>query len=128
MNAVISNGASIRKAMIRELSQKIFRHMCGEVHKLGFAANDVKLRVPDQAVYRLERGPASNEYSLVGDWLDERGFKLGTLLFHADGTFFVEQDIVRQHPRKAKWFVEAVSAWGRNEKIKVEARLIPMPE
>ncbi|MET0048136.1 MAG: hypothetical protein ABW066_10150 [Sedimenticola sp.] len=128
MTAAASDGVSIRKAMIRDLSQTIFQRMCREVHKLGFTADDVNLKTPDQAVYRLERDPASNEFSLVGDWMDERGYKQGTLLFHADGTFFVEQDIVRQHPQKAKWFVEAVNAWGRNEKIKVEARLIPMPE
>ncbi|MEW8522677.1 MAG: hypothetical protein AB2552_06445 [Candidatus Thiodiazotropha endolucinida] len=128
MTAAMSEDLSIRLAKIRDLSREIFQRMCGEVDKLGFAADEVALKSPEQAVYRLERDPASCEYSLVGDWLDVRGFKFGTLLFHADGTFFVEQDIVRQHPQKEKWFVEAVNAWGRHEKIKVEARLIPMPE
>ncbi|MBW9267873.1 MAG: hypothetical protein K1563_15220 [Candidatus Thiodiazotropha sp. (ex. Lucinisca nassula)] len=128
MTAEVSEDITIRLAKIRDLSQEIFQCMCGEVYKLGFASDEVTLKTPEEAVYRLERDPASCEYSLVGDWLDVRGFKFGTLLFHADGTFFVEQDIVRQHPQKEKWFVEAVNAWGRHEKIKVEARLIPMPE
>ncbi|MET0004097.1 MAG: hypothetical protein DBP01_11720 [gamma proteobacterium symbiont of Ctena orbiculata] len=128
MTAEVSEDITIRLAKIRDLSQEIFQCMCGEVYKLGFTSDEVTLKTPEEAVYRLERDPASCEYSLVGDWLDVRGFKFGTLLFHADGTFFVEQDIVRQHPQKEKWFVEAVNAWGRHEKIKVEARLIPMPE
>ncbi|MET0082452.1 MAG: hypothetical protein ABW079_05530 [Sedimenticola sp.] len=119
---------AVRKALVRTLSSEIFRLMCSEVSKLGFASNEVTLKHPEQAVYRLEQDPASCEYSLVGDWLDERGFKLGTLLFHADGSFFVEHDVVRVHPGKDRLFVEAVNAWGRNREIKVEARLIPIPE
>ncbi len=65
--------------------------------------------------------------SLEGVWLTEQGGKLGTIIIHHDDSFFAEYDIIRPHPSKSKWFIEAVSAWGRNENIKTEARLLPMP-
>ncbi len=119
---------AVRFYKIEQLADRIFDLLQREVMRLGFANGDVALLRPQDATYRLERDPATSEYSLVGDWLSVQGMKLGTLLFHADGSFFVEQDVVRPHPRRSGWFVEAVNAWGRDEEIKAEARLLPMPD
>ncbi len=119
---------AVRFYKIEQLADRIFDLLQREVMRLGFANGDVALLRPQDATYRLERDPATSEYSLVGDWLSVQGMKLGTLLFHADGSFFVEQDVVRPHPRRSGWFVEAVNAWGRGEEIKAEARLLPMPD
>lgn len=110
---------------VEELACEIFKHLQQEVDKLGFSYPEVKLQTIDEAVYRLDKDPASGEYSLVGDWRDDHGMKIGSMIFHTDGSFFVEQDIVRPHPEKPQWFVEAVNAWGRNFNIKSEARLLP---
>ncbi|MDP3332876.1 MAG: hypothetical protein Q8S55_13000 [Methylococcaceae bacterium] len=40
---------------------------------------------------------------------------------------YAEYDVVKQHPGKAKWFVESVTAWGNGENIKAEPKLLPMP-
>jgi hypothetical protein len=113
---------------VEQLADLIFEQLYREVIKLGFVTGDISLKRPQEANYRLELDPASSEYSLVGDWYNEKGMKLGTLLFHADGSFFVEQDVVRPHPSRCGWFVEAVNAWGKGNQIKAEARLLPMPE
>ena len=81
---------------------------------------------PLVAKYRLERDTASGEDSLLGEWRDQRGQKLGNLVFHADGSFFVEHDVIRNHPKRPGWFVEAVNAWGRGDDIRAEPRLMPM--
>ena len=107
------------------MDQKILHQ---EVEKLGFDSLDVTLQAADEAVYRLDRDPSDGSHSLVGEWRDERGMKLGELLFHADGSFFVEQDVARPHPSRQQWFVEAVNAWGRAGEVKAEARLLPMPD
>jgi hypothetical protein len=112
---------------VRELADEIVRRLHGEVMKLGFAASEVRIRQPDEADFRLERDPSTSEYALVGDWFDEHGGRLGGLLFHADGSFYAEHDVVRPHPAKRCWFVEAVNAWGKGARIKSEARLLPMP-
>ena len=119
---------AVRFYKIEQLADQVFDQLYREVLKLGFNNGDVKLKRPQDANYRLERDPSTSEYSLVGDWISEQGAKLGTLLFHADGSFFVEQDVVRPHPTRSGWFVEAVNAWGKHDSIKAEARLLPMPE
>jgi hypothetical protein len=119
---------ALRYHKIEQLADRIFECLCEEALKLGFANEELGFKHPQEASFRLERDPASCEYSLVGDWLSEQGMKLGTLLFHADGSFFVEQDVVRPHPKRSGFFVEAVNAWGRGDEIKAEARLLVMPE
>jgi hypothetical protein len=110
---------------IQDLADQILQCLREEVAKLGFSASEAPLKEPKDAVYRLERDASNGKYSLMGDWRDDHGIKIGSLVFHSDGSFFVEQDVIKAHPRDAKWFVEAVNAWGRYSEIKAEARLLP---
>jgi hypothetical protein len=86
------------------------------------------------AAYRLERDPASGRDSLVGEWLDPHGHPRGMMVFHPDGACFGEYDIVRMHPTKTRWFVEAIEAWGGSPDeqdrgvIRAELRLLAAPE
>jgi hypothetical protein len=125
---MMDESVAVRYFKVEELAEQIFDNLYQEVVKLGFSHEEVILKGPKEADYRLERDPSTSEYSLVGDWLSEQGMKLGTLLFHSDGSFFVEQDVVRPHPKRKGWFVEAVNAWGKDNEIKAEARLLPMPD
>jgi hypothetical protein len=124
----MDESVAVRYYKVEQLAERIFENLCREVLKLGFSGDEVILKPPHEADYRLERDPSTSEYSLVGDWLNEQGMKLGTLLFHSDGSFFVEQDVVRPHPKRQGWFVEAVNAWGKDAEIRSEARLLPMPD
>jgi hypothetical protein len=117
-----------RYAEIRALAESIGQRFEQEVIKLGFEQQAVSLMSPAEANYYLEFDHGSGEYSLKGDWIDKRGMRQGSLVFHSDGSFFVEQDVVKAHPKKKNWFVEAVNAWGRDMDIRAEARLLPMPE
>ena len=111
---------------LRPMAEVLCERLRVEAAKLGFPAEGLSIRGPDTAVFRLERDPASGSDSLLGEWLDARGYRIGMLLFHGDGSFFAEHDIVRQHPTDPRWFVEAVNAWGRNGVIRAEPRLIAM--
>lgn len=102
----------------------ICRALAEELVKLGFAAGSIPIGDPGSASYRLDRDPASGLESLVGEWRDAWGQKQGGLVFHADGSFFVEHDVIRAHPRDPRWFVEAVNAWGRGSDIRAEPRLL----
>lgn len=121
----MDKAVSIRLAEIHDLAIEIQKRLQGEVTKLGLDINEVRLKSVDDASYRLDKDPANGEYSLVGDWRDEKGTKLGSLLFHPDGSFFVEHDVIKIHPTDKRWFIEAVNAWGKGETIKSEARLLP---
>ena len=124
---MMDESVAVRFFKIEQLALDVHQRLYDEVEKLGFCGSDVILKPPEEASYRLERDPSNSEFSLVGDWRNEQGMKLGTLLFHADGSFFVEQDIVKPHPTKPEWFVEAVNAWGKGAVIKAEPRLIAIP-
>jgi hypothetical protein len=124
----MSDEVARRLADIQDLLQRIDERLRAELTKLGFAEAELVLRSPAEAKYRLESDPLSQCHSLAGAWLDARGYQQGSLLFHADGSFFVEQDVIRNHPTRKGWFVEAVNAWGKGAEIKVEARLLPLPD
>lgn len=128
-NTRVTDPVQARLAEVAPLALAIRDALQEQVERLGFppdAPDAIVIDDPLAASYRLERDPASGEYSLLGEWRDQRGQKLGSLVFHADGTFFVEYDVIRRHPRRPGWFVEAVNAWGRGEEIRAEPRLMPM--
>ncbi|MBU0656209.1 MAG: hypothetical protein KJ914_13895 [Gammaproteobacteria bacterium] len=105
-------------------------NICAELNrqilKLGFPQERADVALGDNVQYSLQRDTFSGLDSLVGVWMHPTsGYKLGTLLFHADGTFFAEYDVLQPHPTKSKWFVEAVTAWGKGGDIKGDPRLLP---
>lgn len=106
------------------LGKTICTALDGEVHKLGFAAQQEIGIDFGAACFSLKRDPFSGENSLEGIWQDAKGQRTGTILIHSDGSFFAEYDVLRQHPKDARWFVEAVTAWGRDNIIKSEPRLL----
>jgi hypothetical protein len=96
-----------------------------EVGKIGFARGQIQPVRFDAAQFSLKKDPFSGEDSLEGVWNNGSGQRLGTILFHADGSFYAEYDVVHPHPTDKRWFVEAVVAWGRGKVLKSEPRLLP---
>lgn len=88
----------------------------------------VTLPAWEQAEFELHTDPATGESALKGRWRCLRGELRGSVVIHADGNFFAEYDILASHPTRRGWFIEAVTAWGREEIIKAELRLLKMPE
>ncbi len=113
---------------VRDLAYSIVNSLREEASRQGFTDVDSTVADPDTAEYELQKDPANGEYSLVGKWRSKNGGQAGLLLFHSDGSFFVEHDIVMPHPVKSHMFVEAVEAWGRDDNINVETKLLPMPK
>lgn len=116
----------VRIEQLTPLVAAVCRTLQDEVHKLGFEDGDVTISELGDAAFWLDMDPASGEPSLIGEWRDDKGMKLGGMAFHSDGSFFAEHDVIRTHPSKPRYFVEAVTAWGRNDTIKSEPRLLPM--
>jgi hypothetical protein len=126
-NSQAADPALGRAAEFAPLAQAVCEALRSQVERLGFAPGSVPIADPGAADYRLDKDPASGADSLIGTWRDARGQKVGGLVFHADGSFFVEYDVVRPHPTRPSWFVEAAQAWGRGGDIRAEPRLLPMP-
>lgn len=60
-----------------------------------------------------------------GVWRNARNDRCGTLTFNSDNSFYAEYDLFCPHPRDTRWFVEMVTAWGRDESLRCEVKLIP---
>ena len=108
------------------LGDAICVHLAGEIRNLGFTeASLPSFPVYAQAAFVQSKDPYSGLDSLVGTWRDGQGHRLGEIKLHPDGSFYAEYDVARPHPTNHRWFVEAVVAWGRDDNIKAEAKLLP---
>jgi hypothetical protein len=60
-----------------------------------------------------------------GVWRNARDERCGYVAFNSDGSFYAEYDLFCAHPRDPRWFVEMITAWGRDETLRCEAKMIP---
>lgn len=111
-------------SFVKETGEEICRVVQHEIDKLGFRKPIMGPSL-DNATFQLSADPMNGKNTLVGMWRNDRGEKCGQILFHADGTFYAEYDVVRVHPSRANWFVESISAWGNNTVVKAEPNLLP---
>jgi|AZIK01.1.fsa_nt_gi hypothetical protein len=72
------------------------------------------------------RDPYDHSTSLLCEWRDHHNNLLGSLQLHDNGRVFAEYDVLKPHPSKPDWFIEAVTAWGDDEKLRSELRLLKM--
>lgn len=79
---------------------------------------------PELASYFLVRDPYDQSETLSGEWRDKYGELQGEIKIRGDGRIYAEVNIIRNHPKDARWFVEAVSAWGRSDDLKTELKLL----
>ena len=110
---------------LRPLGEQVCDTLRHELSKLGLEEGQIPEIRFDAARFDLQRDPYTGEDSLRGDWFNAQQFRLGSILFHADSSFFAEYDVVCPHPKDRRWFIEAITAWGRDGVIKSEARLLP---
>ena len=115
-----------RLAPVRLLGEAVCAALREEVRKLGLPADDFLREGIEGAAFELAQDPYSREETLTGTWRDADGAKLGDIMFHGDGSFYAEYDVVRAHPGDKRWFVEAVTAWGRDGTVKTEPKLLPV--
>ena len=69
--------------------------------------------------------PGNHKPGYEGVWRNARNDRCGTLIFNSDNSFYAEYDLFCPHPRDTRWFVEMVTAWGRDESLRCEVKLIP---
>jgi hypothetical protein len=106
----------------------ICKSMRRQIIVLGFDEEQAATVDSEAMQYELSADPYTGSNTLVGTWKGDRGEKKGSILFHADGSFYAEYDIVKQHPTDKRMFVSGVTAWGRNHDVKTEPALLPMPD
>jgi len=78
----------------------------------------------DAVVFTRVLDPANGLPGYVGILRNAQAQKCGSLVFNSDGSYYAEFDVLVLHPRKPRWFVEAVVVWGRDGKVTAEPRLL----
>jgi hypothetical protein len=113
----------------RTFGQAICKKIMENIIKLGFS-DLLKIKVPiyGEASFNVVTDPYTQSQDLVGYWYDTKLQRIGQLRFHGDGSFYAEYDIVLPHPKKPRCFVEAINAWGNEQNIKTEPKLLEIPE
>lgn len=114
-----------RLRQVQMLGEAVCAAMEAELQKIGFKQSAPLAKQFSQAVFELTKDPYDGQESLKGAWRNAQGRSIGMVVFYPDGTFYAEYDIVRPHPHKKNWFVEAMTAWGRGTRVVAEARLLP---
>ena len=110
----------------KALGDAICERLITEIHKLDFSPEKIQgLPVFEQATFSTAKDTYSGLDSLIGVWKNREGYRIGEIKLHGDGSFYAEYDIAMQHPKDARWFVEGVIAWGRNDVIRSEVNLFP---
>ncbi len=108
------------------LGREICREMLLAISRIGFAETEIEAYPDfDKAEFSLLKDPYTADHNLTGYWYDGHKQRIGNIQFLSDGSFYAEYDIVKPHPTKKQWFVEAINAWGRAGQIKTEAKLLP---
>lgn len=78
----------------------------------------------EDAVFTCVIDRANDLPGYEGVWRDARAQKRGSLVINSDGSYYGEFDLLVLHPRKPRWFVEAVTVWGHEGVVKAEPRLL----
>ena len=123
----MSKSIEQRFEQVRSTAESVCEALRHEVLVMGLSINCIDPDI-ERAEYHLSHDPGSGEDSLIGIWRDSNGHKQGEMLFHTDGSFYAEYDVIREHPKKDKWFIEAVTAWGRGDVVKSDPKLLPLVE
>ncbi|MDT4332596.1 hypothetical protein ACQE3E_18350 [Methylomonas sp. MED-D] len=115
--------------MRREFGKTVCQRIAANIAKLGFPVQtQIALPEYEAAQFSLVSDPFTQSVDLVGYWYDANKRRIGQIKFHGDGSFYAEYDVVQPHPTKKQWFVEAINAWGKQDNIKTEAKLLDVPQ
>ncbi len=108
----------------KQIGESICKALHDEAIVLGFAESTLPKIDWQGLSFSVSRDPASGSDCLACEWKNNAGYRIGQIQFNEDGSFFAEHDIALSHPSDKSWFVEAVEAWGRDNQITTEVRLL----
>lgn len=113
----------------RNFGQAVCRRIVDVIAKLGFS-EPVEIDLPrfEAAEFTLVTDPFTQSQDLVGYWYNTGRQRIGQIRFHGDGSCYAEYDVVQPHPAKKRFFVEAINAWGKEDDIRAEAKLLEIPQ
>lgn len=116
----------MRIAESQHWGEQICQSLSDAIRKLGFSDRQIPVIKYADARFELSTDPLTQQQALQGVWSTDKNLKQGEIIFQVDGSFYAEFDVVQPHPQDQRWFVEAMTAWGREGSLKTDARLLSM--
>lgn len=113
-------------ADLETLAEKIVRALSDEAARYTSIGTAPKIELAAANFTRVI-DPGNQLPGYEGVWRNARNDRCGCLTFNSDGSFYAEYDLFCPHPRDTRWFVEMVTAWGRDDSMRVETQMIPSP-
>lgn len=110
---------------IEAAARRLIEVLRGEAIKYVAADKLPDIRLDSLALAQVT-DPANGQPGYEGVWRNHLNERVGKLIVNSDGSYFAEYDLCVRHPGKPSWFIEAVTAWGREGRTKAEPRLLPM--
>ncbi len=105
-------------------AERIVVAMTDEVRRLDGINHPASISLSD-AIFAKVIDPENQLPGYQGVWRNSRNERCGTLTFNSDGSFYAEYDLFFPHPVDKRWFIEMVTAWGRDDVLRVELKMIP---
>jgi hypothetical protein len=122
---MVALAASCRlPAELEEVAQRVVRALGQEAERFTAVGATPKIELAAVQFTRVV-DPGNQLPGYEGIWRNARNDRCGTLTFNSDNSFYAEYDLFCPHPRDTRWFVEMVTAWGRDEDVRCEVKLIP---
>lgn len=120
----MSNDAvNLRKQELQPMLDQVRAELQRQLAKNGIELG--AKAVPTELGYcELRKDSFDGSEPFYGEWHDVNGRKLGEIIVQAGGQFFAEFDVLQNHPTDKRWYVEAVTAWGKPGVVKSELRLL----
>ncbi len=113
----------------KTVGENICHRLIAEAVEAGFIPEQLNsLPAFEQAEFSLQKDPFTLDENLTGVWFNQNRHQIGQIQFLSDGSFYAEYDVIKPHPTKIKWFVEAITAWGKPDSITAEPKLLPIAE
>lgn len=113
-----------RSGVLQPLFLVVWKALVEEAKRQGLGEY-IPEALPAFKAAELKKDTYEGTETFVGRWSNEDGNRFGEVVVHANGKVFAEYDLLAAHPKKPKWYAEAVTAWGEEDAIKSELRLIP---
>lgn len=118
------NSVAIENLAQREPIERVHHALAARLLRSGITEETRSLPPWQTAHYEWHTDPFDQSQNLTGVWRDARGDQVGQIQVMADGRIYAELDVICNHPTDRRWFVEAVTAWGSEDRIKTELRLL----
>ena len=99
-----------------------------KITKLNLPGEAISIPPFEAARFTLEHDLYNGEQTLRASFFPSQSYCIGFLLFHFDGSSFAEYHVMRLHPTRPTYFIEAIEAWVREGKVQTDLCLALMPQ